>query len=157
MTYAVILIFVLLLSPFVLLTASKQDKKSKTRLKLIFLVILTLQLVLGFLNWENFTTGRNGFELALSYPQSWLGLFFIISILQIMFLFTNKSLYTPAIILNFANTILIFVGLIRLGNILGYQAVSLFSILAVFLVLIGNVVGLAFINKEKNLFKKYPF
>jgi len=45
--------------------------------------------------------------------------------------------------------------MIRLSSFLGFQAVSLASIGTVFLVLIGNVLGLAFINKDKNLLKKY--
>lgn len=45
--------------------------------------------------------------------------------------------------------------MIKLSNILGFQAVSFASIVAVFLVLLGNIIGLTFINKDKNLLKKY--
>lgn len=41
------------------------------------------------------------------------------------------------------------------ANILGFQAVSFASAGAVFLVLTGNIVSLALINKNKNLLKKY--
>lgn len=154
MTYAIILVFVLLLSPFVLKLASKQDKKSKIRLKIVFISILIFQLILGFLNWENFTNGRSGFELSLAYPNSLLGLFFIISAVQILALLAYKSFNTQVVILNFINSILLFAGLIRLSAILGFQAVSLASIGAVFLVLIGNVLGLTWINKDKNLLRQ---
>lgn len=157
MEYVVILIAVLLISPFILKIASSQNKKTKYNLKIVFLTLLTTQLILGFLNWENFTTGRSAFELSLSFPGSMLGLFFVISIFQILLLIAHKSFNTLVVVLNFANTVLIFTGMIRLSSILGYQAVSLFSIGAVFLVLIGNVVGLSFINKDKNLLKKYPY
>lgn len=154
MTYAIILVFVLLLSPFVLKLASKQDKKSKLKAKTIFLSILISQLILGFFNWENFTSGRSGFELSLAYPNSLLGLFFIISAVQILALLAYKSFNTQVVILNFINSILLFAGLIRLSNILGFQAVSFASIGAVFLVLSGNVLGLTWINKDKNLLRQ---
>lgn len=158
MTYAIILVFVLLLSPFVLKLASKQDKKSKTKAKTIFLSILSLQLILGFFNWEKFNGfGRSGFELSLAYPDSFLALFFIISALQILALLAYKSFNTFVVVLNFVNTILIFISMIKLSLILSFQAVSFASIGAVFLVLLGNVLGLIWINKDKNLLKKYPF
>lgn len=155
LTYVIILAVVLLISPFVLKIASSQKKNDKQQLKFILLFLLSAQILLGFLNWENFSSGRSGFELALSYPNSLLGLFFIISLLQIIFLIINKSLNSLAVILNFLNSILIFVGMIKLSNLLGFQAVSFASIGAVFLALTGNVIGLAFINKDKNLLKKY--
>ncbi len=152
-----VFVVTILISPFVLILAAKQDKKTKNYLKLSWIVLLALQTFLGFLNWENFTIGRSGIELSLTYPNSLLGLFFVISILQIFFLLVNKSFNTLVVALNFANTILIFAGMIRLSGILGYQALSFASIGAVFLVLIENIIGLAFINKDKNLLKKYPF
>lgn len=157
MEYLFILAAVLLISPFVLRLASKQDKKSKTKAKTIFLSILSFQIILGFFNWENFTSGRSGFELSLAYPFSLLGLFFIISTVQILALLTYKSFNTLVVILNFINTVLIFAGMIRLSSILGFQAVSFASIGSVFLVLFGNVLGLVWINKDNNLLKKYPF
>ncbi len=156
-SYTFILAIVLILSPFVLALAVKQDKQFKQNLKYISLTILSSQLILGLLNWENLASGRSGYELALTYPNSLLGLFFIISILQIFLLATNKLYNTAVVILNFINSVLIFVGLIRLSSLLGFQAVSFASIGAVFLVLIGNVVALVFANKDKKLLNKYPF
>lgn len=156
-SYTFILAIVLILSPFVLALAVKQDKQFKQNLKYISLTILSSQLILGLLNWENLASGRSGYELSLTYPNSLLGLFFIISILQIFLLATNKLYNTAVVILNFINSVLIFVGLIRLSSLLGFQAVSFASIGAVFLVLIGNVVALVFANKDKKLLNKYPF
>ncbi len=155
--YAIILAAVLIFSPLVLRMASGQKKETKQQLKFILLFILAAQILLGFLNWENFKTGRSGFELALIYPNSLLGLFFIIALLQVIFLTVGKSFNTIVVVLNFINSVLIFMGMIRLSNILGFQAVSLASVGAVFLVLIGNVIALAFINKDRQLFKKYPY
>lgn len=45
--------------------------------------------------------------------------------------------------------------MINLSNKAGYQIFSLSAIGAVFLVLFGNIIGLAFINQDKNLLKKY--
>lgn len=154
-TYPIILVAVLVISPFVLKLASDQGKKTKQNLKSLFIFILSTQILLGFLNWENFSTGKSGFELSLAYPYSLLGLFFIISLLQVIFLIISKSLNTAVVVLNFINSVLIFMGMIKISNTVGYQAVSLASVGAVFLVLIGNIVGLAFINKDQNLLKKY--
>ncbi len=156
MEYTLILIAVLVISPFILGLASNQKKAAKLNLKYLFILILAGQVILGFLNWENFqNTGRSGYELAFMYPASLLGLFFGLSLLQIILLISNKSINKLVVVLNFINSGLIFVGMIRLSNILGVQAASFASIGAVFLVLIGNVTGLAFINKDKNLLKKY--
>lgn len=149
-------VLTIVLSPFILKLASGQDKKTKNNLRFVFLLILALQASSGFLNWETFTpTGRSGFELSLTYPGSFLGLFFIISLLQISLLFLNKSFNTLVVVLNFINSFVIFAGMIRISNFLNYQAVSFASVGAVFLALIGNVAGLSFINKDKNLLKKY--
>lgn len=156
-TYVIILATVLLVSPFILRLASSQKRETKQQLKFIFLGLLCTQIILGFFNWENFNVGRSGFDLSITYPNSFLGLFFIISAIQIILLTINKSFNTLIVILNFINAILIFAGMIRLSGILGFQAVSLSSIGAVFLVLIGNILGLAYINRDKNLLKKYPF
>lgn len=153
--YPLILTATLLLSPFILSLASRQSKETKKKLKLIFISILATQILLGFLNWENFTSGRSGFGLALTYPDSLLGLFFVIAILQLIFLIMGKSFYTVVVVLNFINSVLIFMGMIRLSSSLGFQAVSLPSVGAVFLVLAGNITALAFINKDTNLLKKY--
>lgn len=154
-TYVIILAVVLVISPFVLKLASNQGKKTKQQLKSIFLLILSAQILLGFLNWENFTVGRSGFELSLTYPFSFLGLFFVISVFQILLLLISKSFNILVVVLNFINSILIFTGLIRISSLLDFQAVSFASIGTVFLVLIGNVIGLVFINKDKNILRKY--
>lgn len=140
-TYLIILVAVLITSPFVLKLASSQKKQTKRKLKFFLLFILSAQILLGFLNWEKFSIGRNGFELALVYPNSFLGLFFIISITQIFLLMLNKSFNSLMVVLNFINSVLIFVGMIRLSGLLGFQAVSFASVGAVFLVLLGNIVG----------------
>ena len=59
--------------------------------------------------------------------------------------------------LNFVNTVVFLFGIIRASDIVGEQLVSFFNIGAVFAVLIGNVIGLMFINKDKGLIAKYPF
>lgn len=156
-TYLIILAAVLIISPFVLRLASNQKKEIKQQLKNVLLFVLSAQILLGFLNWENFAQGRNGFELAFTYPNSFLGLFFVISVFQILLLVINTSFNTLMVTLNFINSVLIFIAMIRLSNILGYQPISLASVGAVFLVLIGNVVALVYINKDKNILKKYPF
>lgn len=159
MEYLVILIGVLTLSPFIILAASSQSRKSKNILRVVFLFILSLQIISGLFNWETFLKGtRTGFELALNYPSSILGVFFIVSFIQIILLaFSKRSADVLAVILNFANTILLFTGMIRVSNMTGIQAFSLASLAAVFAVLIGNIVGLTFINKDKNLMAKYPW
>lgn len=154
-TYFIILAVVFIVSPFVLRLASKQDKVIKRQLKISLLLILFAQTVLGFLNWENFTSGRSGFELSIAYPNSFLALFFVINILQFTFLLINKTFNTLIVVLNFINTVLIFVGMIRLSTILDFQVVSFASVGEIFLVLLGNIVGLTFINKDKSLLKKY--
>lgn len=150
----IVAILTILLSPFVLKSASNQGKKTKQSFKSFFIFILCIQILLGFLNWENFTVGKSGFELSLTYLNSFLGLFFVISIFQMLLLFIKES-FVSIVVLNFLNTVLIFLAMIRLSTILGFQAASFASIGAVFLVLIGNVTGLILINKDKNLLKKY--
>ena len=155
MPYLIIVVVVLIVSPFILKLAQSQKKEDKRTFRNLLLFILAMQIGLGVLNWENFTAGRSGFELAFIYPSSLLGLFFITSISQIILLMVGKSFSTLVVILNFINSVLIFTGMIRLSNILGFQAVSFASIGSVFLVLLGNIIGLNFINKDKNLLKKY--
>lgn len=154
-TYVIILAAVLVISPFVLRLASSQKKETKQQLKFIFLFLLSAQILLGFLNWENFKIGRSGFDLSLTYPDSFLGLFFLVSLFQILLLLFVKTAGILVVVLNFINTVVIFAGMIRVSSLLNYQAVSFPSISAVFLVLLGNVVGLAFINKDRNLLKNY--
>lgn len=157
MEYAVILAAVLIISPFVLKIASSQDKKTKQNLRIIYLILLAFQILLGLLNWETLTgQGRSGFELAISYPNSYLWLFFVVTFIQIILLLLKKhSLDTSAVILNFANTIIFFITMISISKILGQQIVSLANIGTIFTVLTGNVVGLVLVNIDKNLLKKY--
>lgn len=156
MEYIFILIAVVLLSPFILNLASNQKKETKRNLKLFYILLLAGQVFLGFLNWENFQkSGQSGYELAIDYPASFLGLFFGISLFQIILLILNKSFNGLVVVLNFINSALIFAGMIQLSNILGVQAAGFASIGAVFLVLIGNIIGLLYINKDKNLLNKY--
>lgn len=131
----VVAILTILLSPFVLRLASNQDKKTKQTFKSFFILILSVQIILGFLTS--------------------LQLFLVVSTIQIILLLISKSFNTFVVILNFINSVLIFVEMGRLSNNLGHQIVSLPSIGAVFLVLIGNVVGLIYINNDANLLKKY--
>ncbi|MCL4365891.1 hypothetical protein M1437_01560 [Patescibacteria group bacterium] len=155
MEYAIIILAVLIISPFVISVASKQDKKSKSKLKSYFIGILTFQLLMGFLGWENFSfSGKNGIELALAYPSSLLAVYFLVISIQIIFMVIQKF-PSLVIILNFINTVILFAGLIRISNAAGFQLVSLANIASVFAVLIGNVIGLIWINKDKNLLKKY--
>lgn len=142
MEYFFILTAILIISPFIIRLASSQNKKTKDNLKVIFLSFLLLQLILSF-------------KIAFAYPQSFLGLFFVVTIVQIILLFLNRKFYTLAVILNFINTIIFFVGMIRLGQTTGVQDTSFTSIGTTFIVLIGNVVGLILTNKDKNLLKKY--
>ncbi|OGM29995.1 hypothetical protein A2801_00555 [Candidatus Woesebacteria bacterium RIFCSPHIGHO2_01_FULL_41_10] len=155
--YPIILLLTVLVSPLILFLASKQGKKVKSSLRLVFLVILVIQILLGFLNWENLQgAGRTGLELTISYPQSLLWLFFVIIASQIVLLLLNTRLTRLVItILNFINTVILFMGLIGLSNILGFQTVSLANIMAVFLVLVGNIVSLMLINKDRALLRKY--
>lgn len=159
MAYLIILAGVLILSPFIISLASSQNKKVKNKLRLLLLSLLFLQIISGLFNWEAFLKGtRTGFELALNYPYSFLWTFFIVSFIQIVLLvFSKRSADILAVILNFANTILLFTGMIRVSNITGVQAFSFASLIAIFAVLIGNVAGLMFINKDKNLMAKYPW
>lgn len=157
MEYTVIIIAVLLLSPFILKIATSQNKKTKYNLRIILLVLLGLQLLAGFLNWEVLKGfGRSGFELSLTFPSSYLWLFFAISFIQFLLLVIKKpALDITSVILNFINTAIFFAGMIMLSNLLGRQVVSFASISTIFAVLIGNVAGLMLINKDNNLFKKY--
>jgi len=149
-------ILTILLSPFILKLASKQDQKAKQNLKYIFIAILSCQILLGFLNWVPVIGWVNGFSLAIIYPVSFLWAFFAISLLQIILIVINvQKLNILIVTLNFINSVLIFVSLNLTSRILGFQIFSIPAVFCVFLVLFGNIVGLALINKDKNLLKKY--
>lgn len=155
LTYPIILLLVFSISPFVLILASKQDSKTKRGLKIGFFVLLLLEVISGFLNWESFsTTGRSGFALSLAYPTSFLGLFFAIALIQMVLLFVPKRNYQlGAVTLNFINTVVFFVGVILASGVVGKQIISFWNIGAIFAVLVGNVVGLVWINKDNILTK----
>ncbi len=151
---ALVLIVTIAVSPFILQLASRQNKKTKQKLRQIFLLLLIFQLILGFLGWESLPfSGTTGFELALSYPNAFLWLFFTVSIVQIALIASNKrSAHVAAVSLNFLNTFIIFASLIIISKIIEKQIVSLASISAVFLNLTANVVSLALVNKDKNIY-----
>ena len=129
-TYTLILIAVLIISPFALTLPQKQDKKTKSRLKYIFLFLLLAQTILASFNWQM------------------LLLFLAISLLQFFLLLKKPS---PAVvILNFINTFVLFITMARLSRPVGNLA-NLAAIAAAFLVLTNNVIGLLLINKEKGL------
>lgn len=149
---------VVVISPLVLALGSRKDKKTKKWLKYIFLALLILQLVFGFFNWERFDgEGRSGFELARSYPSSLLFLFFGTALFQILLLFITRRAGRVCVSLNFFNTVLIFWGMVRISEVVGHQVVSLAGTRTVFLVLIGNVVGLIYINQDPKLLAKWPW
>ena len=154
-----ILPLTLILSPFILILASRQDKSTKSKIRLILLAFLILELLLGFLNWESLAKeGRSGYQLALSYRWSFLFLFFVLTLFQAIILtFGRRFLDILATIVNFANTIVLFIALILLSNILGYQAVSWANLGTIFLVLFANIAGLVLINKDSNLLSKFPW
>ena len=151
--YTVILISVLLFSPFILKIASSKNKKTKLNLRIIFLILLTFQILAGFLNWETFRgQGRSGFELASIYPTSYLWLFFAVAAFQAVMLLTKKQvLDTLAVVFNFLNTIIFFAAMARVSNLAGQQIVSWANVGVIFAILGGNIVGLALINKKANL------
>ena len=148
-----VLVVTLAVSPIILLLAARQNQKTKQKLKQIFLLLLILQLFLGLLGWESLPfSGITGFKLALDYPNAFLWLFFVITIVQIALITSNKhTAHVAATSLNFLNTFIIFASLIIISKILTIQIVSLASITTVFLNLTGNVVSLALVNKDKNL------
>ncbi len=150
----------LLLAPFILKVAVKQDKKIKSVLRsVVWITILSLQLLLGFFNWERFNEiERSGFELSLTYYNSFLWLFFLLTIIQIILLLTKRRVFDiTSLILNAINVFVFFFSVITISRIVGYQIVSLWSIVAIFLVLIGNVVGLMLVNKDSKLLSNYPW
>lgn len=157
MEYAAILIGVLLISPFVLKIALSQNKKTKNNLRLIFLGLLAFQVLSGFFNWETFRgPGRSGFELALALPNSYLWVFFAVTIAQTVILLLKKQMLdTLTVVLNFANTVIFFTAMILISKTSSQQIVSLASIGVIFMVLTGNVIGLTLINKNQKLLAKY--
>ena len=152
-TYLVILVGVLVLSPLAIVIAARTDKKTKRILRVCLLALFAVQIVSGLFNWESFSTvGRSGIALAITYPSSLLGLFFIISLVQAGLLLLRKhwALVTTAV-LNFVNTVVFFIGVVSLEKIRGIEVFSYFALGAIFAVLVGNVVSLLLVNRDKNL------
>lgn len=159
MELIIVLLMVLIVSPVILKIAAKQDKNTKNKLRFVFQVLLLGELASGLLNWENLAgDGRSGFEFAIAYPASYLWVFFVIALVQIILLIFEKPVASAiAAALSFANTIMFFVGIILISGFVGRQVVGFANIAAIFLVLIGNVVGLVLANKDKNLLAKWPY
>ena len=159
MELIIVLAAVIIITPFALRIASKQDKDAKNKLRAVFQVLLLGELLSGFFNWETFTgAGRSGYALALAYPASLFWLFFALAAGQIILLISNKTAARAiAVILGFVNSVLFFVGTISVSNTSGRQAVGYAGVAAIFLVLIGNVVGLLLANKDKTLLAKWPY
>ena len=152
-TYLIIIVGVLILSPLALVIAARTDKKTKLILRFFLLALLAIQLASGFFNWESSSdVDRSGIALAAAYPSSLLGLFFIISLVQAGLLLLRKhwALVTTAV-LNFVNTVVFFIGVVSLEKIRGIEVFSYFALGAIFAVLVGNVVALLLVNRDKNL------
>ncbi len=154
-TYLIIIAGVLILSPLAILIAARTDKKTKGVLRVSLLALLTIQIASGFFNWESSSTiGRSGIALAADYPSSLLGLFFVIPLVQALLLLLRKHwANVTTTVLNFVNTVVFFVGVISLEKIQGIEVFSYFALSAIFAVLIGNVVSLLLVNRDKNLAK----
>lgn len=131
--YTLILAAVLLISPFAFKIAEKQDKKTKSRLKHILLFLLVSQILLGLISWKA------------------LILFLGITLVQIFLLTKKNPAETPTAVLNFINTFVFFFIMIRLDQKEISDSTNLAAIAIAFIILIGNVVSLLFINKEKRL------
>ena len=133
--YALIVIAVLSVFPFAIRLAEKQDKKTKSHLKNILLLLLLGEIILATPNWQ------------LLY------LFLAISLLQFILLLKKPS--RLVVFLNFINTFILFITMARLSQPIG-NLTNLLAIATAFLVLVGNVIGLLLINNEKRLILK-PF
>lgn len=131
--YTLILIATLIISPFAIGLAQKQNKRTKSRLKNIFLLLLVAQITLGMLNWKT------------------LSLFLIISLVQIFLLTRKTPAQTPVVLLNFINIFVFWAIMIRLGQRPISDPINLAGIAIAFIILIGNIVGLLLINREKGL------
>lgn len=133
LAYTLILATVLIVSPFAFKIAEKQDKKTKSRLKHILLFLLVSQILLGLISWK------------ILLP------FLAISLVQIFLLTKKNPAKTPTAVLNFINTFVFFFIMIRLDQREISDSTNLAAIAIAFIILIGNVVSLLFINKEKRL------
>ncbi|MBI2310346.1 hypothetical protein HYU90_00765 [Candidatus Collierbacteria bacterium] len=129
--YTLILVVTLIISPFAIILAQKQDKRTKSRLRSTLLLLLIGQTLLGLLNWKT------------------LLLFLAISLLQIFLLTKKTRAETPTVFLNFINTFVFWAIMIRLDQKPISDPANLAGIAIAFIVLIGNLVGLLLINKDK--------
>lgn len=136
--YTLILIATLIISPLAVTLAQKQDKKTKSRLKNIFLLILISQLILGLPSWKA------------------LSLFLIISLAQIFLLIRKTPPQAPVVLLNFINTFVFWATMIRLEQKPINNSPNLIGIAIAFIVLTGNLIGLLLINRDKRLMLPKP-
>lgn len=136
--YTLILAAILIISPFAIGLAQKQDKGTKSRLKNIFLLILVSQLILGLLSWKA------------------LSLFLLISLIQIFLLTRKISHQTPVVLLSFINTLVFWTTMIRLDQNQISNSTNLVGIAIAFIILLGNVIGLLLINRDKRLMLPKP-
>lgn len=150
---------VILVAPIVLTIASKQQKSSKQKLRIVFQISLTIILALSFLNWETQSPGgRNAFMLATSFQNIFLWLFLTITFLGIILLSFKKYLFDLlATVASVISTFLFFAAAITISNAIGRSIVSPALITSAMIVLINNVLGLALVNRDSNLLAKYPF
>ena len=128
--YLFVLIAVCAISPFAISIAQKQDKKTKSHLKNIFLFLLISQIILSLLN------------------RTVLPFFLVISLIQVVLLFFAQ---TPTVILNLANTFYFFLTMAQLERGQNNLSPNPLAIAIAFILLFNNVMGLLLINKEKRL------
>ena len=155
-----VLPIVLLLTPLFLRLASRQDVGTKNTLRFLLLVFMLLPLVLGFLNWETFTSKESfltGYQTAKLFPLSLLGVFFLLCAALALILATNKEkLFTYVSVGTFTATLIVFYALIYVSRGLDQPFASFASVSTVFSILIANVVGLLLVNR-KDLTASYAF
>lgn len=136
--YTLILLATAAISPLALILAQKQDQKTKSLLKSTFIFLLLSQIIFSLADWKA------------------LAIFLAITLIQLVLLFKKPSTAPFVVLLNFINTGLFFLIMINTEKTLGPQPVNLAAIAAVFALLINNVIGLLFINREKHLKTNLP-
>lgn len=155
-----VLPIVLLLTPLFLRLASRQDAHTKNVLRFLLLAFILLPLVLGFLNWETFTSKESfltGYQAAKLFPLSLLGVFFLLCAALALILATNKErLFTYVSVGTFTATLIVFYALIYVSRGLEQPFASFASVSTVFSILVANVVGLLLVNR-KDLTATYIF
>jgi nitrate reductase NapE component len=155
-----VLPIVLLLTPLFLKLASRQDALTKNALRFMLLAFVILPLVLGFLNWETFTSKESfltGYQTAKLFPLSLLGVFFLLCAALALILATNKErLFSYVSVGTFTATLIVFYALIYVSRDLAQPFASLASIGTVFSILFANIIGLLLINR-KDLTASYVF